>query len=61
MPTIRRGEVTGNQTAGPLITEITRWWKCEICGGFHDCLDLASVIEHDSDDPALHPVADQVQ
>jgi hypothetical protein len=61
VPTIRRGQITGKQTGGPPLTERTRWWKCEVCGGHFDMHDLGSVVEHDSDDPASHPVGDQVQ
>jgi hypothetical protein len=48
------------QTAGPPLTESTRWRKCEHCGGYYDILDFASTNDHDGEF-AAHPAADSVQ
>jgi len=58
-PAIRRGEITDIQTGGPPLTEATRFWKCEACGGYFDMLDYASVLDHEGELP--HPAGDQRQ
>ena len=47
-PVIRRGEITGTQTAGPPIKPGEQYWTCETCGGRFDIFDLAAVLEHES-------------
>src|ERR1700682_2308260 len=58
-PAIRRGEITGIQTGGPPLTDATRLWKCEACGGYFDMLDLGAVLGHEGELP--HPGGDQRQ
>jgi hypothetical protein len=54
---VRRGEVTGRQTAGPPLK--TRYWRCEKCSGYFDLFDFASAFEHTG--PLPHPAEDQPQ
>ena len=56
---IHRGEISGWPTGGPRLTETTRFWKCEACGGYFDVLDYASVIDHEGE--LSHPVGNQRQ
>ena len=57
--TIPRNTIIGKQTGGPPLDEQTRFWKCELCGGYFDVFDYGAVLEHEG--PLPHPVCDQVQ
>lgn len=52
---IKRGKYIGTS----LDDKAERFIKCDECGGWIDCADLGSVIDHEG--PLSHPVEDKEQ
>ncbi|MCA1458107.1 hypothetical protein I6F35_33780 [Bradyrhizobium sp. BRP22] len=56
---IPRGKYVVERVGGPPKDEAENFIKCEFCGGWIDCRDLASVMDHAG--PLPHPVEDKPQ